>query len=90
MPHQCTGTLCSLSLRAPHTLDFSFDDVDLGWHFKASNDAVANLVVAKKTPLKRLESSASQASGSQAIASQANATLCQQAKEQLAIEDVMG
>jgi hypothetical protein len=42
--------------------------------------------------LKRLESSGSeasgsQASGSQASASQANATLCQQAKEQFAIED---
>ena len=53
----------------PMDLDFSFDDVDLVWHVKASTDALAKLVVAKKTPLKRIESSASQASGSQAIAS---------------------
>ena len=68
-------------------LDFSFDNVDLGCHFKASTDALAKLAVAKKTPLNRLESNASQASGSQAIASQTNATLCQQHKEHLAIED---
>ena len=43
---------------------------------------MAKLAGAKKTPLKRLESTASQAS-----ASQANATLCQQANEQFAIED---
>ena len=55
----------------PMDLDFSFDDVDLGWHFKAFTDALAKLVAAKKTPLKRLESSASQASGSQASGSQA-------------------
>ena len=41
-------------------LDFSFDDVDLGLNFKASTDALAKLVVAQKTPLKRLEPSASQ------------------------------
>ncbi len=35
----------------------------------------------------RLEPSGSQASGSQASASHANATLCQQAKEQWAVED---
>ena len=68
-------------------LDFSFGNVDLGWYFKSSTDALAKLVVGKKTPVKRLESSGSQASGSQASASQANATLCQQAKEHLAIED---
>ena len=70
----------------PMDLDFSFDDVDLGWQFKASTDALAKLVAAKKTPLMHLDSSASQASGSQATASQADATLCQQHKEQLAIE----
>ena len=59
------------------------------------HDALANLVDGKKTPLKRLESSANQAngnqaSGSQASASQTNATLCQQANEQLSIEDAKG
>ena len=54
---------------------------------KSSTDALANMVVGKQTPLKRLESSGSQASGSQASGSQDNATVCQQAKEPLAMED---
>ena len=99
MPHQCTSALCSLSMRAPHTtifqqdndnvmdpmdLDFSFDDVDLGWHVKSTTDALAKLVVGNKTPLTRLESTASQASGSQASGTH-EPLYVQQAKEQLAI-----
>ena len=60
-------------------LDFSFDDVDLGCQFKSSTKALAKLAAGKKTPLKRLESSASVATGSRESLQQAN--------EQLAIED---
>ena len=49
----------------PMDLDFSFEEVDLGWHFKASTNALADLAAGKKALPKRLESSASQASGSQ-------------------------
>jgi len=66
--------------------DFTFYDVDLGWHSKSSTDALAKLAPGKKTPLNRLESNGSQASGNQASASQSNGTLCQQAREQLAID----
>ena len=102
MSHQCTGPLCSLSLRAPYTntriqqdkdmvmdkmdLDFSFEDVDLGWHFKSFTDALTKMVVGKKTPLKRLESTGSQASGSQASGTHEPLQV-QQANEQLAMED---
>ena len=63
----------------PMDLDFSFDDVDLGWYFNASTNALANLVIGKKTPPTRLESSASVATGSHES--------FQQAHEKLAIED---
>ena len=79
----------------PRDLDFCFYDVDFGRHVKSSADALAKLAAGKNTPLKRLESSASQSSGSQASASQAsasqaNATLCQHAKEQVAIATCHG
>ena len=48
----------------PMDLDFSFDDVNFGWHVKSSTDALAKLVVGTKTPLNRIESNGSQASGS--------------------------
>ena len=70
----------------PMDLDFSFDDVDVGWHCKASTDALANMVAAKKTPLMHLESSASQASGRQTSGTH-EALYVQQAKAQVAIED---
>ena len=46
----------------PMDLDFSFDDVDLGWQFKASNNALADIAAGKKALPKRIESNASQAS----------------------------
>ena len=70
----------------PMDLDFSFEDVDLGWHFKSSTDALTKLAAGKKTPLKRLESTGSQASGSQASGTHEPVHV-QQAKAQLAIED---
>ena len=70
----------------PMDLDFSFEDVDLGWHFKSSTDALTKLAAGKKTPLKRLESTGSQASGSQASGTHEPLHV-QKAKEQLAIED---
>ena len=65
----------------PMDLDFSFDDVDLGWQFKASNNALADIAAGKKGLPKRIESNASQASGSQDPVPQPRS------KEPLAIED---
>ena len=70
----------------PMDLDFSFEDVDLVWHFKSYTDALTKLAAGKKTPLKRLESTGSQASGSQASGTHEPLHV-QKAKEQLAIED---
>ena len=53
----------------PMDLDFSFEEVDLGWQFKASTNALADLAAGKKALPKRIESSAS-ASGSHASGSQ--------------------
>jgi hypothetical protein len=62
-------------------LDFSFDDVDLGWQFKASSNALADIAAGRQAVPKRLESSGSQASGSQDPLPQSKG------KDPLAIED---
>ena len=51
-------------------LDFSFEDVELGWQFKASTNALADLAAGRKALPKRLDSSGSAASGSHASGSQ--------------------
>ena len=70
----------------PMDLDSSFENVDVGWHFKSSTDALTKLAAGKKTPPKRLASTGSQASGSQASGTHEPLHV-QQAKDQLAIED---
>ena len=54
----------------PMDLDFSFEEVDLGWQFKASTNALADMAAGKKALPKRLESSGSLAIGSHASGSQ--------------------
>lgn len=54
----------------PLDLDFSFEEVDLGWQFKTSTNALSDMASARKKLPKRLESSGSNGSGSNATGSQ--------------------
>jgi hypothetical protein len=49
----------------PMDLDFAFDEVPLGWQFKASSNALADMAAGKQALPMRSVSSANQSSGSQ-------------------------
>jgi len=54
----------------PMDLDFSFEEVELEWQFKASTNALADMAAGRKALPKRLESTGSVASGSHASGTQ--------------------
>ena len=66
----------------PMDLDFAFDEVPLGWQFKASSNALADMAAGKRALPMRSESNA-QSSGSQ----EALPTVPKKEKELLPIED---